>query len=280
MDEVSFVVEQGEVFGLLGPNGAGKTTTIRMLMDIIKPDGGRIRILGEPPGPQINSRLGYLPEERGLYRKVTVMGNLVYLASLKGMNPHHAKEKGKELLERIGLSQHQNRRLEELSRGMQQKLQFLVTIVHDPDLLVLDEPFAGLDPLNVRLIKDFIHEFRYRGKTVLLSSHQMNLVEEMCDRIMMIDRGRSVLYGQLSEIKERFRENAILLDCQGEPKGLRGVRRVAGSDGHWQLFLESGFAPQVILRQLGERPELKVSRFELATPSLEDIFIAVAEGRR
>ncbi len=208
VDSVSFTVEHGEIFGLIGPNGAGKTTTIRMIMDIIKPDSGEIYVLGERLDEDTKDAIGYLPEERGLYRKTSVIESLTYLASLKGMSTRNARSRAEELLRRVDMLPHKAKRVDELSRGMGQIIQFLVTIVHDPRLLILDEPFAGLDPVNTQLMKEIILELRKQGKAIILSTHRMNDVEELCDRILMINRGRRVLYGDLEDIKSRYRSNS------------------------------------------------------------------------
>ena len=188
VDNISFDVRQGEIFGLIGPNGAGKTTTIRMIMDIIKPDSGEICILGERLSAITKKRIGYLPEERGLYRKLRVIDSLIYLASLKGITSYSARNRAEELLKRIDMLPHKNKKIEELSRGMGQFIQFLVTIIHDPQLVILDEPFAGLDPVNTEVLKEIILELRNKGKAIILSTHRMNEVEELCDRIFMINR--------------------------------------------------------------------------------------------
>lgn len=212
VDGISFNVGQGEIFGLIGPNGAGKTTIIRMMMDIIKPDSGEIFILGERLNEIAKNRIGYLPEERGLYRKLTVIDSLIYLSSLKGITSQNARSRTEELLKRIDMLPHKNKKIEELSRGMGQLIQFLVTIIHDPQLVILDEPFAGLDPVNTELLKEIILELRNQGKVIILSTHRMNEVEELCDRIFMINKGQNVLYGELTEIKSEYRNNSILLE--------------------------------------------------------------------
>ena len=215
VDDLSFSVTQGEIFGLIGPNGAGKTTTIRMMMDIIKPDSGDITILGEKLTEASKNRLGYLPEERGLYRKLTVIDSIVYLASLKGMDSRSAREKADKLLNQTGMLPHGRKKIDELSKGMAQIIQFIITIIHDPELIILDEPFSGLDPVNTELLKKLIIDLRNQGKAIVLSTHQMNQVEELCDRILMIDNGRNVLYGNPAEIKSKFRSNSVILDFEG-----------------------------------------------------------------
>ena len=199
VDDLSFDVYAGDIFGLLGPNGAGKTTAIRIMMDIFKADAGAIEILSQPPGAA-RSHIGYLPEERGLYRNLKVQEVLIYLARLKGMPSDAARQRAGMLLERVQLTDWANRKVKDLSRGMQQKLQFVASLVHDPELLILDEPFQGLDPVNVDLLKGLIRELQAEGKTVVLSAHQMSLVEALCDRILLINPGQAVLYGPLHEI--------------------------------------------------------------------------------
>jgi len=272
VDNLSFSVSQGEMFGLIGPNGAGKTTTIRMMMDIIKPDSGEVTILGEKLNESIKNRLGYLPEERGLYRKLKVIDSIVYLASLKGMDRHSATGKANELLNRTGMLPHKAKKIEELSRGMGQIIQFIVTIIHDPQLIILDEPFAGLDPVNTELLKGMLADLRNQGKAVILSTHQMNQVEELCDRILMINKGQDVLYGDLSEIKARYRGNSVLLDFVGELGEVPGVTRKRTNKGYTELMLDDKTTPQQVLAQLMGRG-IVINRFEVATPSLNEIFL-------
>jgi len=273
--EVSFSAEAGEVLGLVGPNGAGKTTTIRMILDIIKPDSGTIRVFGRPLTEEAKERIGYLPEERGLYRGLGVWETLLYLASLKGMDRWKAMERAQGLLEAVGMLPHKYKRVQELSRGMGQLVQFVATILHRPQLVIFDEPFAALDPVNVKLIKDMVRDLRRDGTTVILSTHQMNQVEELCDRVVMIDKGVVVLYGGLREIKQRFSANSVLISCDGLPQGLGGIRSLRDRGDCLELFLEEGVKPQELLRRLLERG-VAVERFEVALPSLEEIFIRVA----
>jgi len=277
--DVSFTLARGEVFGLVGPNGAGKTTTIRMLMDIIRPDSGEIRLFGQPIDESTKDRIGYLPEERGLYRRMRVSDTIVYLASLKNMVAQAAKERAEMLLKQADMSPHQGKKVSELSRGMAQIIQFLVTIAHQPDLIVLDEPFAGLDPVNRQLLKDIVLQLRNEGRTIVLSTHMMNEVEEMCDRIMMIDQGRGVLYGDLAAIKWRYRNNSVFVgsdDDIGELEGVSG-KKTHGRDV--ELFLDADTPPQNVLNQLVAR-NIRVNRFEVSTPSLNEIFIQVVQDRR
>ena len=278
VDHLDMEVQQGELFGLLGPNGAGKTTTIRMLLDIIKPDEGAIRLLGHPPGRESQNRIGYLPEERGLYRNLKLMECLAYLAELKGMEGRLARERAELLLDEVGLEGEGDSKVQALSKGMQRKAQLVATLVHDPELVILDEPFLGLDPVSTEQVKEVIWGLGQRGKTVVLSTHMMNQVERMCDRILLIDEGQRVLYGPLEEIKARYAEHAVLVRSPGPLEDLTGVRRIQERDRDRLLVLEDDVAPQDILRQLVEQ-EIPVERFEVATPPLEELFIRVVEER-
>jgi ABC-2 type transport system ATP-binding protein len=277
VDGVSFSVARGEIFGLLGPNGAGKTTAIRTMMDIIKPDSGTILLMGQPVTEMVKSRIGYLPEERGLYQNYRLLECMTYLGALKGLPRSEARQRAASLLERGGLDGYARRKVKELSKGMTQKAQFLATIVHDPDLLIMDEPFQGLDPINTDLLKSILLEEQSRGKTIILSTHNMNQVEEMCNRILLINQGRAVLYGPLDEIKDQYAEHAVLLECDVLPGGLAGVQRVEQHNHTYELVLEPDASPQAILRQL-VATDVTIDRFEVASPPLEEIFISAVEG--
>jgi ABC-2 type transport system ATP-binding protein len=279
VDGVSFSVDRGEVFGLLGPNGAGKTTIIRTMMDIIKPDSGSIRLMDQPVTEASKARIGYLPEERGLYQNFKLLECLTYLGALKGMARKEAGERGMALLKRTTLEDYARRKVKELSKGMTQKAQFLAAIVHDPDLLIMDEPFQGLDPVNTELLKSILQEEQARGKTIILSTHNMNQVEEMCNRILLIDHGRAVLYGPLAGIKAQYAEHAVLLACDTLPEDLVGVQRVERHNHAFELILEADASPQALLRQLVEA-DVTIERFEVASPPLEEIFINVVEGTK
>ena len=276
VNNVSFTVAQGGIFGLIGPNGAGKTTTIRMVMDIIKPESGEISILGESLNEDTKNRIGYLPEERGLYKKITVLQSLVYLASLKGMGNRAARSRAEELLQRVDMLPHQEKKIEELSRGMGQIIQFLATIIHDPQLLILDEPFAGLDPVNTNLLKEIILELRSQRKAIILSTHMMNEVEALCDRILMINKGRTVLYGELAEIKSRYRNNSVFLKFDGALGAIEGVVGKKDHGEYVELFLDGETLPQKILEQLVSRG-VEINQFDISTPSLNEIFLQVVE---
>ena len=273
--DLSFSVGQNEIFGLIGPNGAGKTTTIRMIMDIIKPDSGDISVLGEKLSEATKSKLGYLPEERGLYKNLRVIESIVYLASLKGMDTRSADEKANKLLTQTGMQSARNKKIEELSKGMGQIIQFIVTIIHDPELIVLDEPFSALDPVNTELLKTMVTDLRNEGKAIILSTHQMSQVEELCDRILMIDTGRGVLYGNLREIKTNYRSHSVIVDCEGELGQLPGVVDRHVQKGYVELVLDQGTTPKQVLDSL-VRSGVTINRFEVATPSLNEIFLEVA----
>lgn len=276
VDGLSFAVHAGEIFGLLGPNGAGKTTTIRILMDIFKADSGDVRVLSERPAA-VRERVGYLPEERGLYKDLKVMEALVYLGRLKGVDESTAQTNAAAWLERVELQEWGKNKVKDLSRGMQQKVQFVASLVHDPELLILDEPFQGLDPVNVEMIKGLIRELQAAGKTVVLSAHQMNLVEELCDRIVLINRGHAVLYGDLADIKREFAPHAVRVqasdNASGDLTGIPGVTEIKASGSAFLLELD-GTTPQAVLSELVRRG-VDVQRYEVASVPLNDIFVQV-----
>ena len=274
VNDVSFNVNQGEIFGLIGPNGAGKTTTVRMMMDIIKPDSGDIKVMGDKLNDNSKNKIGYLPEERGLYKKMTVIDSIIYFASLKGVDKELARKRGEELLKRADLLTHQNKRIEELSRGMGQIVQVIITVIHEPDLIILDEPFSGLDPVNTQLLKDLIRDLKNKGKTIIMSTHLMNDIEELCDRLLMINKGRAVLYGSLAEVKSKYRDNSVLLEAVGELGTIEGVTEKRPHNGAMELKLDANTTPQMLLERLLKKG-IVVNRFELATPSLTEIFIKV-----
>ncbi len=278
VDHVSFQVNGGDVFGLLGPNGAGKTTIIRMLMDIFKPDGGAVSVLGQPPGAA-RARVGYLPEERGLYRSLRVDECLAYLGQLKGMPRAAAHKRALALLERVELKEWARKKVQELSRGMQQKVQLAASIIHDPDLIILDEPFQGLDPVNVDMVRSLIRELRAQGKTVVLSAHEMSLVEKLCERIALIDHGQVVLYGALADIKKQFSPNAIEISPPLDLAGWPDVARTELRDGKLLVYLRPPATPHQFLKALLDRGVF-VDQFELASMPLDQIFVEVITGQR
>jgi len=276
--DVSFEVNPGEIFGMLGPNGAGKTTTIRMMMDIFRPDGGQISILGGKLSEEKKRRIGYLPEERGLYKDLSLEQTLVFLSTLKGLSESEARSRLVAWLKRLDLYEHRSKKVQELSKGMQQKAQLILTLLHDPDLIVIDEPFSGLDPVNTRLVKDIIEEQRQAGKTIIMSTHQMYQVEALCNRIVLIDRGCSVLYGEVNQIKRDFAGNAVRVQGQGEFTQIPGVLQARRHNGSYQMTLEAGTSPQDIFCRLAQLENVRIERFEIAEPSLDDIFVSVVQG--
>jgi ABC-2 type transport system ATP-binding protein len=278
VQDVSFEVGPGEIFGLLGPNGAGKTTTIRMMLDIFRPDAGEISIFGSRGMDEAKKRrIGYMPEERGLYKDQKLEQTLLFLARLKGMDEAAANERLDVWLKRLDLYDHKKKKAQELSKGMQQKAQLIATLVHDPDLIVIDEPFAGLDPVNTRLVKEIIEELREAGKAIVMSTHQMYQVEALCNRIVLINHGRSVLYGEVDQIKRNFAGNAIEIKGKGDFSHIPGVLEARQVNGAWHLALSPGQNPQEVFRYLAASPETSIDRFEIAKPSLDDIFITVVK---
>ena len=276
VSDLSFEVTPGEVFALLGPNGAGKTTLIRMLMDITRPDSGTAEIFGRRVDGSQKARVGYLPEERGLYKRVPVGELLEYYAQLKGRTPADARRLAQDLLTRLELASWAKKKVLDLSKGMQQKLQFMTALIGDPELLVLDEPFSGLDPVNVRLFEDVIAERRSAGATILLSTHQMNKVEELCDRALMIHRGRRVLYGPIRQLMREHSDNSVLVRTNADLAQAPGVARVEPENGSSRVRFGPGGGPSELLAWLAaQRAEVEEYR-HMATP-LEDIFVQVVE---
>ncbi len=278
VEDVSFDVYPGEIFGMLGPNGAGKTTTIRLMLDIFRPDAGSVAVFGGAMDEEKKDRIGYMPEERGMYRDQKLESTLVYFARLKGMDEDEARSRLTGWLQRLDLYDHRQKRIQDLSKGMQQKAQIISTLVHQPDLIVIDEPFSGLDPINTRLVKEIIEEQRQAGRTVIMSTHQMYQIEALCNRIVLIDKGRSVLYGAVDEIKRRFAGNAVVIAGEGDFSGVDGVLNPYQRNGTWHLPLAVGVSPQEVLRSLASRADVKIERFEVAEASLDDIFIMVVQG--
>lgn len=273
--DLTFSVKPGEIIGLIGPNGAGKSSTIKIILDFMKPDSGKVELFGHPMTEDCKNRIGYLPEEKGLYKDLTAIDQIKYLASLKGMDPALAKERGDVLLELTGMRANRNMKIKNMSKGMSQIIQFIVTIVHDPDLLILDEPFSGLDPVNTDIMKKIIADLRDEGKAIILSTHQMNQIEELCDRILMINRGREVFYGGLKEIKTRFRKGTVQVSIDGELGEILGVTEIKANKDSFELIPAPGISPQTILDQLRVR-DIVINRFEISTPSLNEIFLKIA----
>ena len=275
VDNLSLRVEQGAVFGLLGPNGAGKTTSLRMIMHIMAPDEGTIQVMGQPASARTQDLIGYLPEERGLYPRMKVREVLVFLASLKGLSTAEATTRVREWLERLGLADWSEKKIIDLSKGMQQKVQFIAAVIHRPSLLILDEPFTGLDPINATLIKDIMLELREQGSTIILSTHRMEQVEMMCDAICLVNHGRSVLAGDLRAIKQSYGKNTLRIEYSGDDHFLELpdlVERLNHFGAVVEIKLRPGADPQEILKAAVARG-VRLSRFELVEPPLHDIFI-------
>ena len=272
VDDVTFAVSPGEIFGFLGPNGSGKTTTIRMALDIIRPDRGSVRILGSPTGLPVLGSVGYLPEESGLPPKARVFDTVRYLARLKGLSRTEAETRADELLTRVGLYEHRLKKVEALSQGMRQMAQFVVAIAHRPQLLILDEPFSGLDPLNVRLMKQILVEHQQEGATIMFSTHIMSDVEEMCQRIVLIADGKVLLFGDVSTIRRERGVRTVQVQAAGIPEGLRDEQPRALANDTLEYEIGSGPTPDEILRSY-VAAGIQVDRFERMLPSLNDIFI-------
>ena len=278
VDGISWEVPAGTVFGLLGPNGAGKTTTIRMIMDIIAPDSGEVRLFGRRRSRADLRRIGYLPEERGLYRRMTVTDQLLFLAELHGLKRRQVLPDIATWLERVGLAQWAKKRVEDLSKGMQQKIQLVATMLHDPDLLILDEPFAGLDPINQSLFKDLLVEYKSRGKTILFSTHVLEQAEKLCDHICLISNGRAILVAELAGLKKRLGGHSYRLVADGDLDLLAqvaGIEEVVAHDGVAKLLLADDVDGAQVLRQIVGF--LEVKEFRPQEPDLEEIFIKAVQ---
>lgn len=277
VENLSFEVQSGEIFGLLGPNGAGKTTSIRMILDIFKPDFGSIQILGGEMTEAKKNRIGYLPEERGLYQGIPLERCLVFLATLKGMSESTAREELKAYMEQFDLYAYREKKVKELSKGMQQKAQLISALVHDPDLIIIDEPFTALDPVNTEMVKDILEAKRDEGKAIIMSTHQMNQVEELCDRILLIDQGHRLLYGALPEIQNRFASHDILVTpVSSLPDSIQGVHEIRKLNGRFRLVLDQETAPNEVLKSLINQG-IELTEFEIAVPPLNEIFIKVVK---
>lgn len=266
-------IPYGCIYGFLGPNGAGKTTTLRMIMSIFYPDEGTINVLGHPNAEQVKDRLGYLPEEKGLYKKMLVNDLLAYFGELKGLKSSDAKQRAAKLLERVGLGEWANKKCEALSKGMGQKVQLLATLIHDPTLVILDEPFSGLDPVNVEMMRDVILQMKREGRTVIFSTHIMEQAEQLCDYILLFNKGKKILDGTLAEVKSGHGQG-ILLDYDGDGSVLRtlpGVKRVSDAGKQAEIFLEDATDPQAFLSSLVGK--VTIRRFDLREPSLNEVFI-------
>lgn len=277
VDNLSLDVSKGVIYGIIGPNGAGKTTTIRMIMDITRPDSGEILIEGKPPGSDFKNRVGYLPEERGLYKKMTLNEVIIFLAELKGCTPKVIKPRIDDWLKRVDLLDYKDRKVEELSKGMQQKLQFITTIIHKPDIIILDEIFSGLDPINMELIKDILLELKRDGRTILFSTHVMEQAEKLCDNICMISKGHKVIDGTLSEVKSQFGKNSVQIVIEGDGQFIRtlpGVKEMTEFTNYIELRVDPSIDYNGLLKSIIE--QVSVRRFDIVAPSLYDIFLDMA----
>jgi ABC-2 type transport system ATP-binding protein len=275
VSELSLAVFPGRVYGLLGPNGAGKTTTIRMIVNITAPDSGRIEVFGQQITPELQDRIGYLPEERGLYKKMKIGDQIKFFAALKNVAGKEADRRADRWLARLQLTEWKNKKASELSKGMQQKVQFINAIVHEPDLLILDEPFSGLDPVNVEVLKDVILELKAAGKTIIFSTHQMEVAERICDDICLINHSRKVLEGSIREVKSGFSRNAVALRLRGGESVVGDSTLISKVQRHsdgLEVLLSEGASAQTLLKKL-IAADAVVERFEMIEPSLHDIFI-------
>ncbi len=274
VDDLSFTIPRGTVYGLLGPNGAGKTTTIRMVMNIIIPDKGSIVVLDKKMDESMKEAVGYLPEDRGLYPKMKIGELLYFLAELKGVTGVPARKNIDAWLDRFDLMDWKDKKVEELSKGMQQKVQFIATVVHDPELIILDEPFGGLDPVNTKLLKDIMLEMKAKGVTIIFSTHRMEQVEMICDNICLISNGRLVLEGNLTQIKNQYGKNTVILDYDGDVSFVRDLPDIESFDDYgkfMEIKLKEGSDPQALLRAAADK--VKVNKFEVKEPTLNAIFI-------
>lgn len=276
VNNLSFNIEQGSVFGLLGPNGAGKTSSIRMMIGITAPDSGEIHVFGRPFDRKCLEKVGYLPEERGLYKKMKMLDQLIFLGELHGMAAADARQKSIEWCERLEISEKLASKVEELSKGMQQKIQFIAALLHDPDFIIMDEPFAGLDPVNSDLLKNVLLDMKKLGKTILFSTHRMDQVEKLCESICLINRGASVLQGNLKQIKAQYGKNTVQIQYEGNGNFLKDnplAQSFNDYGNHVEVQLAKGADPQQLLRAAMEHS--RVNKFELMEPPLEQIFIDV-----
>ncbi len=280
VDKLELTVPRGCIYGIIGPNGAGKTTTIRMMMNIIAPDSGEILVGGKPIDAEFKNRVGYLPEERGLPKKMTLREVIIFLGKLKEAARSEIETRMDPWLERMDLKDYRDRKIEELSKGMQQKLQFITTLIHQPDIIILDELFSGLDPINIELIKNVILELKREGCTILFSTHVMEQAEKLCDHICMIDGGQKVLDGSMAEVRSKYGQNSIHLEIDGDGSflsELNGIEKVTNFTNYFELTLTDMSSSNEILRNIADR--VTITRYQRVEPSLYNIFIALA-GRK
>ncbi len=284
VDGVSFEVPTGVIYGVLGPNGAGKSTTLRMINDIIAPDAGEIRLLGGlRPGREAAAHVGFLPEERGLYPKMRVSEMIAFMGELRGLPARDARTRTGAWLERLGLGQWARNKVQDLSKGMQQKVQFAATMIHEPELVILDEPWSGLDPINADVLRDVVREQKAAGRTILFSTHLMEQAEQICDRIFMIHRGRKVLDDTIESIRRRFDPRTILVrpaenGAAFRPQDFEGVVRAERRRDEYEVYLREEADPTAVMRAMMNSADLR--KIELRQPSLEDVFVRLVEGTR
>jgi ABC-2 type transport system ATP-binding protein len=279
VNNLSLSIEAGQMFGLLGPNGAGKTSSIRMMMGITIPDSGSIRLFEKPFAREILDRVGYLPEERGLYKKMRVIDQLVFFGQLHGLSASEARKRGTDWAKRVEIDDALQKKTEELSKGMQQKIQFIASLLHDPGLIVMDEPFSGLDPVNAKLLEQTLIELKEQGKAILFSTHRMDQVEKLCDSICLINKGEAVLAGKVREIKSRYERNHVIVEFEGSPSFLSSneIAEAKNFSGHAEIRLKEHADAQKLLREASA--VATIYRFELVEPSLEEIFIQTVGGK-
>jgi len=280
VDDVTFRVNKGEILGFLGPNGAGKTTTMRLILDIIRPDEGAIRVFGGQPGVEHQSRVGYLPEDRGLYRDVPVVETLAYFGALRGLPLAEARQRATKLLTEVGLGDALEKKGAELSRGMHQKAQLVATIINEPDLLIVDEPFSGLDPVNAQMLKELLLAQRDRGAAVIMSTHDMEDAQTLCDRIVLIDQGKRLLYGRVDDVRAAFSDGAVEVVGKNLPTdttGLAAASHATAYDGSVRYLLTDGQTAQYLFRELASSPA-EVERFAVEAPNLAEIFVRAVAG--
>ncbi|MHB9014218.1 MAG: ABC transporter ATP-binding protein [Ignavibacteriaceae bacterium] len=280
VDDVSFAVPEGSVFGLIGRNGAGKTTTIRMMMNIYLPDSGEVILKGSKIGQEFKDMVGYLPEERGLYKKMSVMETLLFFAELKGKTGKGIERKATEYLERFQLSDRKNAKVEDLSKGNQQKVQFITTIIHDPEFIILDEPFSGLDPINTNLLKEIILDLKKQGKVIIFSTHLMDFAERMCDHITMIDKGKVILNGSMTEIKSKYAQQNVSINYRGDISFLNGnpiIEKIEDYGNSTGIKVKQPDQVQELLKALVEK-NITITKFNANEISLQEIFVGLAGG--
>ncbi len=279
VDHLSLSIEAGQMFGLLGPNGAGKTSSIRMMMGITMPDSGRVELFGKPFDRASLDRVGYLPEERGLYKKMKVLDQLVFFGQLHGLSAEEANKRALDWAKRLEIADSLDKKTQELSKGMQQKIQFIATLLHDPGLVVMDEPFSGLDPVNAVLLQDALLDLKSKGKAILFSTHRMDQVEKLCDAICLIDHGVAVLSGKVREIKSRYERDRVVVEFEGSDEFLKSdeIAEATNYSGHAQIKMKPHGDSQKLLHLAASMAT--IYRFELVEPSLEEIFIQTVGGK-